>query len=322
MNNEFFQNINKINPNLLILKFKYGVTEEFDYIRILKNIKSTINIDFWKYFSLDSCQLSFTNTPIIIKSNYHEPLFIRWKSFLWYADISKLNIDFWFSKNEDNKISNRNQTFLHFIHSLECIVHNWERIWDKEEIKRIQSNFSSNILISDHEYEFVIPMRFLDYVDISDEQISKIINNDNKSTLIEEISEAKKISCSLNFITGLSNLEQWRSLLPWKCTYSLTQYSKTIDEINYGINSISSTVESLSLIHISCIYIIILLSEENYLLMREILSSSDIKFYLTTIKLVLRNLSNAIDILELLSECKYVESVDLQYASLEDNFIF
>ena len=180
-------------------------------------------------------------------------------------------------------------------------------------------NSLSDLSISEYECEFVIPLKCLEYVHVPEEQIPKILKHDKWSLLINELFEVPKLSCSLDVISGLAYLDQWIYLFPSKCSYSLTQYS----EYTYGKtkpqNSDSeSIIEALSLIHISCIYINWLLSEENKLLIMEMLSSPNIKTDLATIMLILNNLNDAIDILELLSECKYLESIDLQYVLSED----
>ena len=92
------------------------------------------------------------------------------------------------------------------------------------------------------------------------------------------------------------------------------------DETPKTLNS--SIIENISQINISCIYIWWLVTEENYLLLKAILSSSNIKLYLLTIKVTLNNLKDALDILEILSEYKYLESVDLQYVFLEGMYKF
>ena len=172
-------------------------------------------------------------------------------------------------------------------------------------------------IINDNAYEFVIPMGYLESVDISEEQIKEIMKHDDKIAFIKELFEVPKFACSLNFSTDLNYLDQCTSLFPQKCTYSLTEYSgfNYDDETPKFLNS--SIIENISLINISYIFIWWLVTEENCLLLRTILSSSNIKLCLSTIMVILNNLNDALDILEILSECKYLESVELQYVPKE-----
>ena len=315
LSDKFFENINEINLKTLNFKIWNGIIGKFDYIRIMKNIKNGVNLYFWKCSDYDTWVLEFKNVPILIKSNRQESIFVKWKSFIWIVSINKISNDFCFSKRETGAIHN-DRRFLYIINSDECNFENWEKVSDKE-VKILNDEFSSDSIISNNDHEFIIPMRCLNYVDISNEQISKIMEHDDKIIFIKELCEAPKFNCSLNFSTDLNYLNQYADLFPLKCSYLFWEYS-TLNYEDKSTKSVkTSIIESLSIIHISCIYIWRLLTEEEYMLLKAILSSSNIKLYLFSIKVILNHLNDALDILELLSECKNLESVALNYASLE-----
>ena len=125
------------------MNFKYGITGEFDYIRVLKNIKNVNNINFWKWYALDKCWLEFKNVSILIKSNKQDSIFIKWKSFIWYISINKINNDFWFTKRETNNIHD-DQRFLNIANADEYNLKNWEWVFDKEELKILKHDFIWN----------------------------------------------------------------------------------------------------------------------------------------------------------------------------------
>ena len=73
--------------------------------------------------------------------------------------------------------------------------------------------------------------------------------------------------------------------------------------------------------HLQCIRIVsirhheISLPEEFHL-MKEAISTANSKIYLKYVYLNLRNLDNAIEILDLLSDCKFIEDVNLVFRNL------
>ena len=161
--------------------------------------------------------------PILIKSNKQESIFVKWKSFIWYISINKINDDFWFSKKETDDI-HEEQRCLHIINSDEYNFEDWEWVFDKVEMKILNNEFLSETIISGNEWEFVIPMRYLESVDIPHEQISKIIKHEDKIIFIKELFKAPKFECSLNFFTDLNYLDQCLSLFPQKWTYSFIEW--------------------------------------------------------------------------------------------------
>ena len=81
-------------------------------------------------------------------------------------------------------------------------------------------------------------------------------------------------------------------------------------------NNASEIVEKLGGVKISKIHIDLFLSNEELLLMREIVSSKNSKAYLREISLKINYLDDAIKFLHLLSKCHNLELIELKYRTV------
>ena len=313
LTDEFFYNINLMNLNTLSLTLIYKVIENFDIVRILKNIKNWTNIDFKRFLLSKTWDLWFKNINILIQSNIHDPIFLKCQDFNWSVDINYFNIDFWFTKQKSKKNNSEVCTFLHVVKSEEYSFRNFI-IWEDEEVKQFYDEFSEHLSSENYDIEFIVPINCLEHVNFSKDSTYDLINNTNNVNLIQEINKANKISCPIYLSDCLTQISKYKELLPAKCHYTLWEvnYNK-IDLEEYFVNFTEEIVEELSWIYISEIELKLQLSRDEWDLIKRIVSSTNCKIYLQSITLRPYQLEKVIEILDLLSECQNIESIDFEY---------
>ena len=314
--NAFFDNINWIGLQTINFEFAYGVTGSFDIIRILKNVPQSVKLVLIHEYAIDSCSLRFTNVQIkIVQSNCEDPLFLKWNAFTCCLKIDQLSKDFWFSSIDSETTKDTSETFIHLKYSKE---YNFDccKLIDGSEIMKIY-----NIKFPNHhsmsECEFIIPMKYLYSVNYQSKSIISLISHEDKLEFMNQISKAQNIECAISYCSGLQYLNEWASLFPQSCWYSIYEYSKpdNYDEFETYIKSKldADWFDDFSDIKLVSIYVWYEISAKSYEFIRRLLSLPNVKAYLTWIWLVLPKLSQALSILSQLSDCLLIEYVELIY---------
>ena len=209
---EFFDNINSIQPNFLELTYNLGFNYEIDYIKILRSVVNWTNVKLPKRTYSNHWSINFTNVPILIKSNDQDHIFIKWQSFLWKVNINEANTKFWFSENTANINENRNSTFICLIDSGDIYIQNYAIVSEEDELKQLQNEFSNHLSEFNNKWEFVIPMKCLSSVYINQDQISDILINDFKQDFAKAICNAKDITCDVNMTRNIKDFDEIISL--------------------------------------------------------------------------------------------------------------
>ena len=199
LTDQTFSNINAINPS--ITRFYNTIKRgKYDFMRIINMIKGWTNLEF--SMSEKDWLLNFKNAFIMITSALQNPMFIKWNSICLNVRIQRYKFkDYWLSKWESTDSLYHGQSYLHLIDSLQFKLQNYSLVLDDEEIKQLSEEFSEYLSDWNFMWEFIIPMRYLESVFISDTQAKEIKDNENWYVFANEISKAKSISCSLNFVT-------------------------------------------------------------------------------------------------------------------------
>ena len=316
LTNTFFGNINWIGLKTISFKFAYGVTGSFDTIKILKNVPQSIKLNLRHMYAFDSCSLCFKNVPIkIIQSNCEDPLFVKWNAFTCYVEIDQLSKNFWFSSIGSETTKDTSETFIHFKYSKEYNFDCCKLIDESEIMKAYKIKFPNHHSMS--ECEFIIPMKYLSLVYYRSKSIPCLISHEDKLEFMKVISKAQKIECEIGYCSGLQYLNEWVSLFPQKCRYSIYEYSKpdNCDEFETLIKSKldADWFDDFSDLKILNLYVCYEISSNSYEFIRRLLSLPNVKAYLIDIWLVLPKLSQALTILSQLSDCLVIEFVNLSY---------
>ena len=201
----FFTNINDIRPRSILLNFGQEIKEEFELIKILSKIKNCKSLQLFKYCFIDKWNLSFKNTSILVKSNKFDSIFIEWKNFTWEVIFSQFNQQFWFTKE-----NSKDETFMHITKWSDLELNDFQA-WSIEESKLYKNIFSTQLSKCNDELELIIPMSYLNSVNINKE-VESSIDNIFWSEFIKKIWNAPKISWELNFSDFLKNINQICSL--------------------------------------------------------------------------------------------------------------
>ena len=201
----FFTNINDIRPYSLLFNFGQEIKEEFELVKILSKIKNCKRLQYSKYCFSDKWNFSFKNTQILVKSNKFEPIFVEWKSFTWEVIMSQLNQQFWFTKE-----NSKDETFMHIVELFDLELNDFQT-WSIEENKPFKNIFSTQLSKSNDEQELIIPMSYLNSVNINDDAESDNNNIFNKE-FIKKIWNSPKITYEIHFSKILSDIYQFCSL--------------------------------------------------------------------------------------------------------------
>ena len=316
LTNIFFNNINWIGLKAINFEFDYEVTGCFDIIRILKNVTQNIELDLRHEFVFDSCSLCFKNVPIkITQSNCEDPLFVKWNAFTCYVEIDQLDKNFWFSWADSKTTKDTSETFIHLKYSKEYNFDCCKLIDESEIMKTYNIKFPNHHSMS--ECELIIPMKYLSSVYYQSKSILSLISHKDKLEFMNEISKAQKIKCEIRYCSELQYLNEWVSLFPHKCRYSIYEYYKpdNRDEFETLIKSKLDTncFDNFSNLKLFSIHVSFWQSSNSYEFIKRLLSLPNVKAYLTSILLVFPKLSQALSILSQLSDCLVIESVELSY---------
>ena len=156
LSDNFFNNINKINPKALTLQFRYGLTGVFDIIKAITIVNKDVKLIFEHSLALNQCQLIFANAPIkIIQSNYEEPIYLLCENFTCYLELNKYENHYWFTSNTTDE-NCENETYIHISSSKEYCFENFILINDEEENKKINRYFYTDLSISEKELEIIV----------------------------------------------------------------------------------------------------------------------------------------------------------------------
>ena len=281
-------------------EFDYGVTGSFDIIRILKNVPQSIELNMKHMSVLYSCSLNFTNVLIkIIQSDCEDPLFVKWNAFTCYVEIDQLDKNFWFSSIGSETTKDTSETFIHLKYSKEYNFDCHKLIDEPEIMKTYKIKFPNYHSMS--ECELIIPMKYLYLVNYRSKSIPCLISHEDKLEFIKEISKAQKIECEIGYCSGLQYLNEWASLFPQSCWFSIYEYSKpsNCDEFETLIKSKldADCFDDFFDIKLVSIYVCYEISASNHDFIRRLLSLPNVKAYLTDILLVLPKLSQVLSIL-------------------------
>ena len=211
LTDEIINNINLIRPENIRFWMSYGVVDDYDYIRILQNIKSWSNFEFNKTFK-NSSWLTFTNALILIRSNNHDPFFVKWSKFSCSIHINEINQKYSFLKVKSNDAKNKSLTFLKLINSDTIKICDYSNVTNDKEIKQLQNQYPELLSEWENKCEFVIPMKCLDSVDFWENQSTEIINSEYKIDFIKEVCITPKIYWWLDFLKCLLILDEYISL--------------------------------------------------------------------------------------------------------------
>ena len=316
LTNAFFDNINWIGLKTISFEFAYGVTGSFDIIRILKNAPQSIKLNLIHEFAFYSCSLCFKNVPIkIIQLDCEDPLFVKWNAFTCYVEIDQLDKNFWLTSINSETTKDTSDTFFHLKYSKEYNFDCCKLIDESEIMKSYKIKFPNHHSVS--KCECIIPMKYLYSVYYRSKSILSLISHKDRLEFMNEISKAQKIVYKINYCSELQYLNEWVSLFPHKCRYSIYEYSKpdNCDEFETLIKSKLDTncFDDFSNLKLFSIYVSFEISANSYEFIRKLLSLPNVKAYLTGIWLVLPKLSQALSILSQLSDCLLIESVELGY---------
>ena len=92
-----YKNLTALKTSALKLEVREN-KNELDFIRILTKLKYCKNLEITKQIIISDWTLSFLNVPILVKLNKKTTFYLKWKKFICFVNIAKLNENFWFTK--------------------------------------------------------------------------------------------------------------------------------------------------------------------------------------------------------------------------------
>ena len=298
-------------------KFDSKVTDSFDIIRILKNAPRNIELN-----------LIYINIPrIVILSTlqmFRSKLFNQTGKIhcLWCAKtslatlklISYLKI-FGLVQLIQIQLNIVERHLFMWKHPKKYIFDCCKLLDEFDVVKAYKTKFPDHSPMS--ECELIIPMKYLYSADYGRKNIHSLLSHKDKLEFMNEISKAQKISCSISYCSELQYLSEWASLFPQKFRYSFLENSKP-DNWNKFESYFKSmldfySLEDFSNIKLEKIYVLYELSESSYEFIRRLLLLPSVQSYLLYIWLELPKLSQTLSILSILSDCPFIEYVELRY---------
>ena len=151
-------------------------------------------------------------------------------------------------------------------------------------------------------------------------RISDIISGSSKKKFISDISWSPNFKLSINYSSDLSYLKECISLFQLNWKYELSWYDN-IEDIDQLVplpwEEAKEMLDNISKIRLSCLYISSELSPTHYSFISKVLSLPKTQVYLNICSLTLVTLSDALKVLELLSDCINISFIVLFYTSVE-----
>ena len=133
--------------------------------------------------------------------------------------------------NSDSK--KQKNVYLHIWSTRKADFNNFRTNLSYEEINESSLLFKDVAYNKENDWEIIVPMKYLDEVEIND-NVHQIISNHTKGVgLIEEISHPRKINWVVEYNANLEYIGKWTSLLSPHTEYSITWAfsSKTVINI-------------------------------------------------------------------------------------------
>ena len=128
-----------------------------------------------------------------------------------WVDSDILNRQFWFSNKSTDDID-YNKTFLHLIDSKKFEFLDYKYVDDEEEIMKTGEIFSSYQTEWEYKWEFIIPMKFLDSIDISEMENQRLIKEPYRDAYLNKIYYLQSFSWSFDFSYYITNFEKYVSV--------------------------------------------------------------------------------------------------------------
>ena len=195
----FISNINSLKLSSLSFRLDFKVNGDFDYLKILTHAKNYSYLEFSKWKSSESIDLTFENLPMVIASCLQNSFFIKWRSFMCTIELDKIDKNYWFSKEKPKDCDDAEHTYIHLISSIKYEFKEPLHLSNTSIIKEISNEFSPYLLNCNHKWELIIPMRWLKSVNVKGKQILNFIDNQDLSPLLQEICKATKFNCSFDY---------------------------------------------------------------------------------------------------------------------------
>ena len=172
-------------------------------------------------------------------------------------------------------------------------------------------------------FQFIIPMKCLSSIDISNEYFSSIIDQNISSYFVQKSSNLKIIEWNLYDPLKFKYFEKLTELFPFITSYNLYEFSdesiKNITDSVYNLDDIIEINHMFFNFHISRIILWYQLPKKDYELIWSILELPNTRNYLNYLDLKLSSLSEALHILSLASKWSNLSNVILKYSLSEDD---
>ena len=250
-------------------------------------------------------------------SKTQNPIAVMCKEFTCYVELSKMNKIFWFTGDKSKNSNTKSMRLLNLVDSNELSFNSFIMI-ENDNVKQLLDEYLIDLLKINKNIGFIILMKFLYSADIELDCSLEVINHKNKKVFINELYSANKFSCELNFEKYLQYLNKFTSLLPNKCSYTISSnWWENIESKSIFIDSLSTTIKLLSSIHIWSIYIISKLIKQDYELICDIISSPKSKYSLNSVTLVLDSIYDVLYLIYYQNVLTWI-LVNLKYTTRSD----
>ena len=138
---KIYENINKLNPKNLWFVLSENINNDFDYIDILSNISWDIKTSFIHSSESECIRLEFKNAFIkVTEFSKQKDTFIYWKSLQWNINPPKIDDEFFFLHQNDNKDIKEN-AWVVIKYSVKITFEGFKVITDYEEISKLKDLF-------------------------------------------------------------------------------------------------------------------------------------------------------------------------------------
>ena len=189
-----------------------------------------------------------------------------------------------------------------------------KKIDNIKEVKLIEQYFLEENVFDQWEIEFIIPFSKLKLVKSFFPLDLTMVQNEDTVYLIKELSRSKKVEWSIDLNDGLENIELWLTHLPSYCYYNIDWFSSS----SLNILSFKNTDEGFLLfskIKLNELKIFCKISAKEIILIKNLLELENIKNSLQSITIYTQAFIEALEILDLWTEWREIQSITLSYSS-------
>ena len=212
------------------------------------------------------------------------------------------------------------ESFIHICFWESVLISKFQSIDECKQYEDINIYFPDCLSNYQDNWEFIIPLKNLHAVGFY-EDLQSILNLIKSSfEFLFYLNKAKSVLYNLEFWSDINLLQEAITLLPSHTKFIFTKDKQDeideIDNIYQNIIKDKNLHLLLNKIKISALYIP-QIDDDNFLWCWDILNSLNTRISLTWVEIKLSSLSEAIDIINLLSFCPNLENVVITYETVD-----